>query len=246
LSALKPILKRAIRGTGFEVRRYRVETSEAARLITTLTHHGVNMVLDVGANAGQFGMQLREIGYGGRIVSFEPMRIPYETLRRAVAGDELWDVAPRAALGAEEGEIEINVAGNSESSSILPMLDAHQIAAPESRYISVEHVPLRRLDSIALQYLDERSISFLKVDTQGYEDQVIAGAGAVLRRVVGVQLELSLVPMYAGTRLMPEMVRSLEERGFDLWGMTPAFVDPRSGRLLQVDATFFRRDSPRI
>lgn len=243
MPALKSVIKKILRRTGYEVVRYRVGSSHSARTIAMLSHQRVNVVLDVGANVGQFGMYLRDIGYGGSIVSFEPMAAAHSALRKAAAGDGNWEVAPRIALGAKSGEVAMNIAGNSESSSILPMLDAHRTAAPESYYIGTERVELRRLDSIAAGYLSSDAIPFVKIDTQGYENEVLEGAEGILPRVVGLQVELSLMPLYAGGRLMSEMVESLQDRGFDLWSVESAFVDPYCGRVLQVDGTFFRRSA---
>ena len=96
------------------------------------------------------------------------------------------------------------------------------------------------LDSLAPHYLRADSVTFLKIDTQGYEDEVLRGATETLARVVGVQLELSLVPLYDGQKLMPELMEQVMRRGFQLWGISPTFADPQTGRMLQIDATFFR------
>ena len=88
-----------------------------------LKAHEVNLVFDIGANAGQFAQSLRELGYRGRIVSFEPQSEAREQLERAASVDPLWEVAPKAAIGPEDGEIELNLAANSISSSLLPMLN---------------------------------------------------------------------------------------------------------------------------
>jgi FkbM family methyltransferase len=207
-----------------------------------LTSQRVDLILDVGANIGQYGRELRShVGYRGRIVSFEPMRRAHATLTRVASRDGLWDVASRAAIGAENGSTTINVAANSQSSSLLPMLDAHASAFPESRYTETESVPIRRLDSIAREYLLGKPVPFLKIDTQGYEREVLMGATETLQRVVGVQLELSLVALYDGQALMPELMDFVKAAGFDLWGISPTTADPKTGRMLQVDATFFRR-----
>jgi FkbM family methyltransferase len=238
---MKSAIKRLLRKFGYDIRRYHETSSETARFSTMLAHHRINLVLDVGANVGQFAINLRtNFGYRGRIVSFEPLRAPHAALSKSSQKDPLWEVAPLAAIGALDGEIEINVSGNSVSSSILPMLDSHAKAAPDSRYRGVEKVPLHRLDTLAMQYIEEGSRIFLKVDTQGYERQVLEGAPAILRKAVGVALEVSLEPLYRGDRLMPEMVHYMEGIGFDLWGVSPAFVDERTGRSLQLDALFFR------
>jgi FkbM family methyltransferase len=234
-------IKNLMRFFGFEIRRFNPSISESAQFMRQLHSHGVNIVLDVGANIGQFGRKnLRDAGYRGGIVSFEPLSQAWDGLSQEAAGDNLWTVAPRMAIGAESGNININVSQNSVSSSILDMLPEHQESAPESKYIAIEAVPIRRLDEIAPQYLTPESRIFLKIDTQGFESAVLQGAEGILNRVIGIQLELSLIPLYAGQQLYDEIISHLNQIGFDLWGMSTAFVDSESGRTLQVDATFFR------
>jgi FkbM family methyltransferase len=239
---LKDIAKAVARMLGLEVRGFRPSSSQAAQLRRMLRSHGVNLIFDVGANAGQFGRELRwHVGYRGRIVSFEPITAVHRALTKTAAGDRLWEVAPCVAIGAEHGSIEINIACNSVSSSVLPILAAHVSAAPMSRYSGTETVALMPLDALAQEYFGADSVAFLKIDTQGYESQVLQGAKQTLARVVGVQLELSLVPLYAGQALMPELIGYVQDLGFDLWGIAPTFAEANTGRMLQVDATFFRR-----
>jgi FkbM family methyltransferase len=242
---LKDATKSIARSLGLELRRFSPVNSYVAQLRAMLSWHRVDLIFDVGANAGQFAKELRrQVGFAGRIVSFEPMEAAHERLSAEARKDPLWDVAPRAAIGAQEGTVTINVAGNSFSSSILPMLETHVRAAPGSRYTDAETVRLATLDALTSGYFGQKSIAFLKVDTQGYESEVLKGAPQTLARVIGVQLELSLIPLYTGQLLMPELLEFMQDTGFDLWAITPAFTDPQSGRLLQVDAAFFRRVPP--
>jgi FkbM family methyltransferase len=243
MSIIKSIITHLVRRLGFDLRVYRPDRSESAQLMKILSNHGINVVLDIGANAGHFGRYLRDAGYCGRIVSFEPLSTAWEGLSRENRRDPLWEVAPRMALGSREDEIEINISGNSVSSSILDMHPTHSTAAPESTFIGKERVAVRRLDAVAPDYLRPDSVPFVKIDTQGYEDQVLDGAEGILDRIAGIQMELSLVPLYQGQRLFDEMTRRVNRLGFEIWAITPVFVDPRTGRLLQVDATFFRRDT---
>jgi FkbM family methyltransferase len=210
------------------------------QLMALFKSHGVNLVFDVGANTGQFAKSLREEGYIGHIVSFEPLAAAREQLLASSRRDSLWEVASRAAIGSEDGEIEVRVASNSTSSSVLNMLQSHVEVAPESRYIGTERVPLRKLDSFAQAYLRPNSVPFLKIDTQGYEDRVLSGATELLDKTIGVQLEMSLIPLYEGQCLFPEMIDGLKSKGFELWAIWQSFVDENNGRLLQVDGTFFR------
>jgi FkbM family methyltransferase len=238
---MKSLVKRIFRAFGYELRKFDPSISESAQFMRMLSVHNVNLVLDVGANVGQFGRKnLRDGGYGGRIVSFEPLQAAREKLAVESGGDPLWEIAPRAAVGDADGEIEIHVSNNSVSSSVLDMLQTHSNSAPESQYIGLESVPLVRLDSVASNYVRDDSVVFLKIDTQGYEDRVLDGAADLLNRAVGVQLELSLVPLYKEQRLYRDLIGQLDGLGFQLWSISPAFVDPDTGRLLQIDATFFR------
>jgi FkbM family methyltransferase len=237
---LKSIVRRAFHGVGLELRRYKPTHSAAAQFLAMLTAHRVNLVFDVGANAGQFAARLRESGYRGRIVSFEPLSAEWTRLKNASRNDSLWQVAPRGAIGSEDGEIEIHIAGNSGSSSALNMLDLHRETAPDTAYIGTERVPLRRLDSIGQDYLTEDSIVLVKIDTQGFESQVLKGAPKIIGRAVGLSLEMSFVPLYEGETLFEQMFATIRALGFEVWDFKPAFIDRGSGRLLQADVAFFR------
>ena len=98
----------------------------------------------------------------------------------------MWEAYPRRALGDHTGEVEINIAGNSESSSILPMLESHRSAAPESAYEGKEIVPIKTLDAVAGQYLKDAQAPFLKIDTQGFELQVLDGTRDILPHIKGI------------------------------------------------------------
>ena len=238
---LKNYLKSTARRLGFDLQHFHPARSHAAQLSAMLSFHKINLIFDVGANVGQYGRELRgPIGYRGRIISFEPMKAAHSALVRLAATDRLWDIAPRAAIGAKNGTTMINVSSNSVSSSILPMLKSHADAAPESRYFASEEVPLATLDKLAVPYFRDDSVAFLKIDTQGYELEVLKGAGDTLSRIVGMQMELSLIPLYDGQKLMPEMLTEVANLGFELWGISPTFAEPETGRMLQVDATFFK------
>jgi FkbM family methyltransferase len=205
-----------------------------------LYQHRIDTVLDVGANEGQYALSLRELGFRGRIISFEPLEMAHQRLQRSAVKDASWIISPRTAIGNQEGEIELNLASNGASSSILPMLEAHQRAAPDVGYIGTEMVPISRLDRVAQGFLGEARNIFLKVDAQGFELQVLQGAADVITRITGAQLELSLVPLYEGQALFSELVEWMLTQGFSIWGILPGLTDQSSGRLLQTDVVFFR------
>jgi FkbM family methyltransferase len=233
---VKALIHRALRRLGYDIHRYNPSVFPDARR-EPVYRHGINLVSTWAPNAGQFG-RLRQMGYRAAS-SFEPLQEARRQLLAASSGDASWEIADRTALGERDGEIDIHVSANSVSSSVLDMLDAHLRNAPESRYIASERVPLRRLDAVSGPYLKPESVTLLKIDAQGYEDRVLDGAAGILPRVAGIHLELSVVPLYAGQALFPEMLDRLRGLGFELCAW-PAFVEPDGARLLQVDSTIFR------
>jgi len=198
---------------------------------------GIDLVLDVGANTGQYARSLRRDGYRGRIVSFEPLPDAFSRLATAAGRDQAWD-CHQVALGPADSRAVLNVAGNSVSSSLLPMLHRHLQAAPSSRYRGSVEVEVRALDSLAERLRLRSHRTHLKLDVQGYESSVLEGARRALELVELLELELSVVPLYEGQALFREMIDLLEERGFRLASLEPGFTDPRTGHLLQFDGVF--------
>lgn len=232
--------RQILRKLGLAVHRYVPPTSPTEGLVASLRKFDIDLILDVGANTGQFASDIRHWGYAGRVVSFEPLSQAHGELLQASEGDPMWDVYPRCALGDHVGEAEINIAGNSQSSSILPMLESHRSAAPESAYQGKEVVPIKTLDAVAGQYLKDARAAFLKIDTQGFEWQVLDGARETLPYIKGILVELSLMPLYEGQHLWKEVIGRLDAEGFTLWAFKPVFSDQALGRTLQVDGVFYR------
>lgn len=201
-----------------------------------LSELGISTVLDVGANEGQYAQWIRSLGFRGRIVSFEPLDGAYARLARHAAGDRDWTVH-RVALGATSGELPMNVSQNSQSSSLLAMLPSHEMAAPASRYIGEQVVAVQPLTAFAD---DVRGSAWMKVDVQGAELDVLAGASALLDQVPVVQLELSLRPLYEGAPSLSDAVDAMVSKGYVLSYLNAGFEDPRTGRMLQADGVFIR------
>ena len=235
---LKRILRSLAHSSGYEV--ISLECARAnRRCVSTLLKEGqVNLVVDVGANSGQFAGWVREIGYRGRLMSFEPLLEAHQRLSRAARRDPFWTVAPRMALGDKSEEIDIHVSGNSVSSSILPMLFTHQEAEPGSAYVQTERVQINRLDDVCQLFPEDRLL--LKVDVQGYEKSVLDGAARVLNYCRAIIIEMSLVPLYEGQTSAIELWEYLVNLGFQAFDLSPGFREPRSGRMLQMDGVFWK------
>ena len=237
---MKKLVIKVLKFFGLDLRVYNVKNSEICQLIALLNSYKVNLILDIGANVGQFAEEIRSAGYKGRILSFEPSLDAYNQLIKRSKSDPLWEVAPRCAIGAENGEVEINISKNSVSSSILDMLDEHKNSAPESIYVSREKVPIFTIDKLLPNFVTSDSIVFMKVDTQGYEEKVLEGAKNSLSRISGFELELSLVPLYAGGILFDEMIKIVNINNFKLCSVWSTFVDEQVGKTLQVNGVFFK------
>ncbi len=240
IEGLEFFIRRSANRLGWDLHRYRVNDTLHGQMATMLKHHGVDIVLDVGANTGQFAAAMRRAGYDGRIVSFEPLSGAHEKLLAESEKDADWHIAERAAIGSSVGEAEIHISKNSFSSSLLDMLPSHRDAAPDSEYVDQETVSVQPLDAAAARYLSDSDRPMIKIDTQGYESHVLDGASSVLEQAAGLHLELSFVPLYAGQPIYTELIDRLEASGFSLWGVWSGIHDPATGRMLQFDASFFR------
>lgn len=242
-SFLRPLrrpVRKALRLLGYDV-----VSADRASAVDARMHWidrlGIDLIADVGANKGQFVGWMRDRGYAGRIVSFEPQEAAFKACLQRWGGDPSWQ-GVHCALGETSGEIEMQLAANSVSSSILPMLQAHVTALPESHIVASEKVTLSRLDHEVEKRLNGETRLFLKIDTQGFEMPVLRGAGALMDRVGLIEVELSLVPLYAGQALLTEVWNNIEAMGFTPVWVEQGFADPREARLLQVDALFVRSE----
>jgi FkbM family methyltransferase len=231
---IKEVIKQVFKQIGIDLRRTPPTTPHP------VVHHGIEVLLDVGANEGQFAQGVRDAGYRGRIISFEPLPEAFLRLKEASQADPQWVVHSRCALGSVCGQVKINIAGNSVSSSIMPMLESHSSAAPRSKYVGTADTEVITLDSVFENYCRPNDRVFLKIDTQGFESEVLRGCSSTLKYIQGVQLELSVVPLYGGQELYPYFFELFRGHGFELWSIIPGFSDIRSGQTLQFDAVFMR------
>jgi hypothetical protein len=144
-------------------------------------------------------------------------------------------------LGDFDGNVEMNISTNEVSSSILGATQLLTDAAPESLYIKKETIIIRKIDSIISDFIDTHNeVIFMKMDVQGYESKVLAGASQTLKHINGIQLEVSLVELYSGETLFEEMLSFMKCSGFVLYSLLPGLYDRATGRLLQTDCIFIR------
>lgn len=224
-------IQKRLRLLGYEVTAYSHLRSHELRRSRLLAAEAVDLVLDGGANRGQYAEVLRRLGYKGRIISVEPDPEVFGHLRQASSSDLLWDCL-NVALGPLSGAATLQVAEIPEVSSLLPATGvSHTEGWRSTRALSV---PVRTIDEV----MPGAGRFFIKLDLQGFELQSLRGAARSLAMTRALEVELSTVPLYRDSALLPEVIEHLRQRGFSLFSAEPALVDHESGRVLQFDGLF--------
>ena len=236
--SLKKIVKIIARKMGLAISRY--PTPEERRLGKIFEVFQIDLLLDVGANTGQYVQYVRDLGYKNQVISFEPVSVSFQELNRKASLDPLWQVHQRA-LGSKAGSNAINISANSFSSSLLEILPSHLNAAPQSKVIDKEMITIETLDHFLEGMSNLSKRIFLKIDTQGYELEVLKGAEKILPEIICVQIELSLIPLYKTETMYDELLTFFKEKGFELYTLEPGFFDEQTGRLLQMDGVFVNK-----
>jgi FkbM family methyltransferase len=213
---MKRRLQNVLRRYGVEVSRYPHRSSLAARTRDVLDARGVDLVVDVGANRGQYVSFLRDdVGYGGRVVCYEPVGATFAAL---AATTDARVECRRKALGAVPGRAQIHVSTASDLSSFLAPSELGVATFAEGfRAAGEEEV---EVGTLATERLDGSRL-FLKLDTQGFDLDVLAGGGDALDKVVAVQLEVSQLPIYERMPSLQDSVAAVRGYGFDVVGFFP-------------------------
>ena len=230
-------MRSLLRRLGLDVVAYVPRNYPHLRRPLLLRELEIELVVDAGASDGSWAQGIRAAGFAGRIVSIEPHSGSFAVLERRGNVDARWD-CHRAALGATAGEVELNVAGNRQSSSALPMLELHRRLEPGSGFVGTELVARVSLDELLGA---SSEATFLKLDVQGAELDALRGAGRTLAATRAIEVELTTVPLYEGQALMPEVLEFLYSNGFELIGLETSFRDRATGDLVQANGLLRRR-----
>ena len=202
---------------------------------THIRRGGFTLTFDVGANLGQFAVGLRSIGYTGRVVSFEPIRAVYASLEANASKDPHWSTV-HSALGRCAGSQEFYVGKETTTSSFRRISGDIVSQVPEWAVNRSEIVSVMTLDDIFSTYASPGELVFLKLDVQGFEDEVLAGAEKSLAKIKAIQIEMAVGEVYAGERQMAEQISFLRQHRFHLVDLIP--IVRANDRLLQVDGYF--------
>lgn len=232
IRSFRTLARRAVHGLGYE-RIHRFSFFDLMR------HEGVQTLLDVGANKGHFGVQAREGGFKGRIASFEPISSVFRQLEAKSAGDELWD-AFKLGVGNRDEDRTITIA----SASVFSSLKATS-AYTAGKFVGAqpageEVVTVTRLDTFIKEHPELLRSTYLKIDTQGFEKEVLEGCGSLLPEFKAIQLELPIRQLYQDQESWLDMVSWMGDRGFKIAMAMENGIDWQAMRLLELDIVFVR------
>lgn len=229
-------LRSLLRKTGFDIKRYPTKFYKGISFF--LKEKEIDLIIDIGAFNGLYGNLMRELGYKGTIISFEPVSSSFRLLKENCKGDSDW-ICVNKALGDSEGEAIINIAKFAPSNSILAFDESGTFGDERLEMVNSEKIEITTLDKFFSENIQNKYKNILvKIDTQGFEKKVLEGGNDTIGRVAGLQIESSLIPMYEGETLFDEMLPFLKQKNFVLAGMEEVYSDKRSFRLAQIDAFF--------
>lgn len=199
------------------------------------------VVLDVGANVGDYAQRVLQ-STGATVYSFEPQPLVAKGLsERLVPFGERAVVVPRG-VGAESGVLELRY---NPDSSELASFSAEVDAISYVRNVERIEVPVVSLDDYAAEVGLTR-VDFIKIDTEGFEREVLLGAERVLRelRPALVQLEFNVHHLLRGTSLYA-LAQLLPD--YDSYQLVPGGwvrrdpMDPLANVYRQTNFIFVRR-----
>lgn len=205
------IIRRQIRKL---IRRIGFQRRIAPDFFDVMTACNIDVVLDIGANDGDYGREIRDSGYKGLIVSFEPNPVVYSRLQKTISRDDNWIAYP-FAIGDKDNISKMMLAINDTMSSLKSLTNfGMTTGARPTGSIDVEVV---RLDTF-LQNHQELLLKniYLKIDTQGYEMEVLSGSGSFLEKIAVIQAEIALVQTYADEMDWVSVITWLRERKFEV------------------------------
>jgi FkbM family methyltransferase len=234
--SLRTGIRDLLRKLGWRLSRLDVSRDYELKRLKFISDLDISVLIDVGANTGQYARHIRKQGYRGSIHSFEPFADAFSALEQAAASDAMWNLH-HYALGDYDGQASLHISSFSPTNSLLQPTPSLIQGFPKAATVASQSVQIRRLDTIC-DALFARGLDrlMLKIDTQGSELSVLKGAADLLPEIRLLELELSFAPVYVGQPLFDEVYAFLRSHGFRIIALEPGYSDPLTEHVLQVDA----------
>lgn len=222
----------------------RYDEWQIAHLRRVFSHYDVDCVFDVGANEGQYARMLRDkVRFKGLIISFEPNPDLSAKLRRGARNDPAWLIED-VAVGPQDGTSSFNVMKRHTFSSLsTPRHDETDLFTKMNSVVKQVEVRTERLSTTVERIRAAHGFQrpFLKMDTQGFDVQIVQGAPDTAREFIGLQSELAVKKLYEDSMDFRDAITVYEQCGFEL----SAFVPNTAGhfpRLIELDCIMLRSD----
>lgn len=196
-----------------------------------------NLIVDIGANDGDWISKVRKDGYKGNAVCIEPLKSNFHRLKTRQIPRT---ICLNYAIGEKNGIIQINQASNNGlSSSILELNDYHLKAAPYVKIIDRQNVEMIKLSRLLQKYTKKKI--YIKIDVQGYELQVLKSMQkSNFQNVYAFEVETNLVSTYKNASLIEDTIKFLRLNGYKPLRIENGFSMPNFGQLLQADILFVK------
>lgn len=226
-------------GMHLKLKQLSSSASEDYRTVKILKTFGFNKVLDIGANTGQFAESLIDFGFDDEIISFEPTAYAYNQLKKRISKHKNWKLAEKCAIGDIDGTVDINISRNSLFNSIKTISKDYSSYNSDSTIIAKENVPVYKLDSLRNKYFTEDENLFLKIDTQGFEKEVLDGAAETLKKIKGIKIEIPLYPIYNEVSWdIIDIMKFFKNKGLDCISISEVAVNNETGIVHEIDGIF--------
>lgn len=218
---------------GFEILPNDIRNSIQSYLKFLFKKSSINLVIDIGANKGQYSSMITNIGYSNDIVLIEPLDKEWMYLKNLVKTKKNWILYDKVGIGSKIENLKINYTSNSVSSSFL---------MPKNNMINYEVIDKQNVHIITLEYLlAELNINnkniFLKIDAQGFEYEIIKGARNILDKILYVQLELSIVTLYENEHDYKYITNYMNDLGFKEIFIFPGILNDNS-EVIQLEIIY--------
>ena len=236
--AIKKSIRKLLNVFGYEIVKLSDHISYAKKDSWLQKLH-INTIIDIGANEGQFVNNISRILPGRKIYSFEPIKHCYNQLLKKTSQHNV--TAYNYAVGDVNTDAEINISGNYVSSSLLKMEDLHIAMYPKSEYVKKEQIRVVRLDDI-LKDEGLKDNILIKIDVQGFEEQVLKGGRNTIDKAHAVIIEIALKPLYENQWRFDDVYQYFIGKGFIFLGFTDQVCMKVTGIPLYADGIFLKKE----
>ena len=260
---LKKLIKNVLFKNGYHLMRkfyYDFDGNESIRKILKLAKRSPSdlTIIDVGANIGQSVDRFREISDTAKIISFEPNPEAFALLKLKKSHDKNLECY-NFGIGSIDGILKFNLQPDSGSSSFKKLnVNSNAFKSSNTKEAKKNHntttlkkkidfnteinIEVKSLNSVFKNNIPEQ-IDILKIDTQGYEEEVLRGASNILQNTLIIETEIIFANHYVNQATFKGIEEILSSYGFYLWDIPyiGKFPDEAVNRVNFIDALFVNK-----